>query len=152
MVESVSEAEKVDFSALSPDDRQSYLDRLAAEAEAASKAGDWETAIARLRALERFDRTYHGVEAKLAMALRMRQVSRLYQEGKALLAAGQYVEAVTALREAYVRGGGTYKDVGDLLLQAQAKLAETASPAPAVNSQRPGCLPGLALLLSLFRH
>lgn len=146
MVESVSEEENVDFSALSPDDRQSYLDRLAAEAEAARQAEDWDTAIARLRALERFDRTYHGVEAKLAMALRMRQVSQLYQEGKALLAAGHYAEAATALREAYVRGGGTYKDAGDLLQQAQARLTETTVPTSDRKAHRPGCLPGVSVL------
>jgi cyclophilin family peptidyl-prolyl cis-trans isomerase len=93
-----------------------------ADADAASKAEDWERTISLYRKALEFDRYLQGVEAKLQWALRMRDIENLYRQGKAKLDAGQYEAALVPLRKARLMFASHYKDVDDLIVQAQTAL------------------------------
>jgi hypothetical protein len=96
--------------------------RLLAEAEVAAKAEDWDKTISLYRQAQNIDRIREGVEAKLQWALRMRDIDKLYRDGKAKLEAGEYEAALVPLRKARVLYASHYKDVDDLILQAQTAL------------------------------
>jgi FKBP-type peptidyl-prolyl cis-trans isomerase FkpA len=95
-----------------------------AEADAAAKAEAWDETIALYRKALALDRIREGVEAKLQWALRMRDIAKLYRDGKAKLEAGEYEAALTPLRKARIMYASHYKDVDDLILQAQTKLLQ----------------------------
>jgi hypothetical protein len=95
-----------------------------AEADAAAKAEDWEKTIALYRKAQAVDRIREGVEAKLQWALRMRDIEKLYQDGKARLAAGENEAALAPLRKARVMYASHYKDVDELIVQAQTALQQ----------------------------
>lgn len=95
-----------------------------AEADDAAKAEDWEQTIALYRKAMAVDRIREGVEAKLQWALRMRDIDKLYKEGKAKIDAGEYEAALAPLRKARVMYASHYKDVDDLIVQAQTKLQQ----------------------------
>lgn len=97
---------------------------LLAQADVAAKAEDWEQTIALYRKALAIDRIREGVEAKLQWALRMRDIDKLYREGKAKLEAGEYEAALAPLRKARVMYASHYKDVDDLIVQAQTKLQQ----------------------------
>lgn len=101
---------------------QEQVQQWLTEADAAAKAEDWETTIARYRKALEFDRYLQGVEAKLQWALRMRDIDKLYRDGKAKFEAGQYEAALVPLRKARVMYASHYKDVDDLIVRAQAAL------------------------------
>ena len=95
-----------------------------AEADDAAKAEDWEQTIALYRKAMAVDRIREGAEAKLQWALRMRDIDKLYKEGKAKIDAGEYEAALAPLRKARVMYASHYKDVDDLIVQAQTKLQQ----------------------------
>lgn len=95
-----------------------------ADAESAAKAEEWEKSIALYRKALEFDRFLDGVEAKLQWALRMRDIDKLYRDGKAKLDAGDYDAALVPLRKARVMYASHYKDVDDLIIQAQTALQQ----------------------------
>jgi len=95
-----------------------------AEADAAAKEEDWDKSIALYRKALEFDRYLQGGEAKLQWALRMRDIDKLYRDGKAKLDAGDYEGALVPLRKARVMYASHYKDVDDLILKAQAGLQQ----------------------------
>ncbi len=97
---------------------------LLAEADFAAKAENWEQTIALYRKALAIDRIREGVEAKLQWALRMRDIEKLYREGKAKLDAGENEAALAPLRKARVMYASHYKDVDDLIVQAQTKLQQ----------------------------
>jgi cyclophilin family peptidyl-prolyl cis-trans isomerase len=107
-----------EFSAAEQDQVQQWL----AEADAAAQAEDWERTVALYRKALDFDRALEGVEAKLQWALRMRDIENLYRQGKAKLQAGQAEEALVPLRKARLMYASHYKDVDDLIVQAQSTL------------------------------
>ena len=76
---SVESPEPRDLSTSEQDNVQQWL----ADAEVAVKAEDWDSAIASYRKALEFDRFLDGVEAKLQWALRMRDIDKLYRDGKA---------------------------------------------------------------------
>lgn len=92
------------------------------EAETAARAEEWDQSIALYRKALAFDRYLQAVEAKLQWALRMRDIDKLYREGKAKLEAGEHEAALVPLRKARVMYASHYKDVDDLILQAQTAL------------------------------
>ena len=101
---------------------QEQIQQWLAEAETASKAEDWDRTVALYRQALEFDRYLQGVEAKLQWAIRMRDTEGLYQQGKAKLEAGQYDEALIPLRKARLMYASHYKDIDDLIVQAQSAL------------------------------
>ncbi len=103
---------------------QEQVNAWLAQAELAAKAEDWDTTISLYRKTLEFDRYLQGVEAKLQWALRMRDIDKLYREGKAKLEAGDYEGALVSLRKARVMYASHYKDVDDLILQAQTGLQQ----------------------------
>lgn len=106
--------------AAEPDEINQWL----AEADTASKAEDWDKTIELYRKAMNVDRIREGVEAKLQWALRMRDISKLYLDGKAKLEAGDYEAALAPLRKARVMYASHYKDTDDLILQAQTALQQ----------------------------
>lgn len=106
--------------AAEPDEISQWL----AEAETAAKAEDWDKTIELYRKAMMVDRIREGVEAKLQWALRMRDIHKLYLDGKAKLEAGEYEAALIPLRKARVMYASHYKDVDDLILQAQTALQQ----------------------------
>lgn len=103
---------------------QDQVNAWLAEADAASKAEDWDKAITLYRKALEFDRYLQGGEAKLQWALRMRDIDKLYRDGQAKLDAGDYEGALVPLRKARVMYASHYKDVDDLILKAQAGLQQ----------------------------
>lgn len=106
------------------DEGQDQIPQWLAEAEVAAKAQDWEQTIALYRKAMAVDRIREGVEAKLQWALRMRDIDKLYREGKAKLEAGEYEAALAPLRKARVMYASHYKDVDELIVEAQTKLQQ----------------------------
>lgn len=103
---------------------QEQVKQWLAEAETAAKAEEWDKTIALYRKALEFDRFLDGVEAKLQWALRMRDIDKLYRDGKAKLEAGEYEAALVPLRKARVMYASHYKDVDDLIIQAQTGLQQ----------------------------
>ncbi len=127
------------------------IEALTQEADAASKAEDWERAIALFRKLQDADRIIHGSEAKLQWALRMRDIEKLYQQGKTHLAAAHYEQAVAALRKARVMYASHYKDVDALIVQAQTALQKEKWDTRPASAKKKGCfLMNGALVIILF--
>lgn len=90
-----------------------------AEADIAAKAEDWEKTISLYRKAQGVDRIREGVEAKLQWSLRMRDIHKLYLDGKAKVEAGEYEAALVPLRKARIMYASHYKDVDELIIQAQ---------------------------------
>lgn len=101
---------------------QEQVTQWLADADAAAKAEDWDKTIALYRKALEFDRYMQGVEAKLQWALRMRDIHKLYLDGKAKIEAGDYEGALVPLRKARVMYASHYKDVDELIVQAQTAL------------------------------
>jgi peptidyl-prolyl cis-trans isomerase B (cyclophilin B) len=101
---------------------QDQVQQWLAEADAASKAADWNQTVALYRRALEFDRYLQGVEAKLQWAIRMRDTENLYQQGKAKLEAGQYEEALVPLRKARLLYASHYKDIDDLIVKGQTAM------------------------------
>src|SRR5438105_1431506 len=128
-------------------DHLAQCERLLQEAETYERAGDWENAVAKYRALNELDHLYKGAEAKLLFALTERDAGRLYAAGKAHMAAGRYAEALQAFHKAKVRAG-VYRDTAALIRECEQHLAgaETTTRAtPAAG--RKGCLGAVSALL-----
>lgn len=104
------------------DQEQEQARQWLAEADAAAKTEDWDKTIALYRKALEFDRYLDGGEAKLQWALRMRDIDKLYRDGKAKVEAGQYEAALVPLRKARVMYASHYKDVDELIVQAQTEL------------------------------
>jgi len=124
------------------------IEQLFQQAEQAIQAEDWDTAIARYRQVLEFDRAYHGAEAKLQWALRMKEIAALYQQGKQHLAAHRYAEALSALRQARALHAGHYKDTDQLIVEAQTAMQKQkwqARPARASNTRNVLLVGALAL-------
>ncbi len=118
---------------------QEQVNQWLADADEAAKAEDWDKTIALYRKALEFDRYLQGVEAKLQWALRMRDIDKLYRDGKAKLEAGQYEAALVPLRKARVMYASHYKDVDDLIVQAQTALQKekwAARPSAATMTGR----------------
>lgn len=118
---------------------QEEIERMTAEADEASKAEDWEHAIALFRKLQDADRIIHGNEAQLQWALRMRDIAKLYRDGKAHLEAQRYPEALAALRKARLMYASHYKDVDALIVQAQTAMQKQNWESRPVTTQKKGC-------------
>lgn len=103
---------------------QEQVNQWLADADVAAKAEDWEKTISLYRKALEFDRYLQGVEAKLQWALRMRDIDKLYREGKAKIAAGDYEGALAPLRKARVMYASHYKDVDDLIVEAQTHVQQ----------------------------
>lgn len=103
---------------------QEQVNQWLAEADAAAKAEDWDKAVSLYRQALAFDRYLDGGEAKLQWALRMREIDKLYYEGKAKLDAGDYEGALAPLRKARVMYASHYKDVDELIVEAQTQLQQ----------------------------
>ncbi len=101
---------------------QEQVQQWLAEADAAAKAEDWDRTVALYRKALDFDRALQGVEAKLQWALRMRDIEKLYQQGKTKLDKGDYEGALTDLRQARLKYASHYKDADDLIVQAQSAM------------------------------
>ncbi len=101
---------------------QEQVQEWLAQADAAAKAEDWDQTVALYRKALEFDRALQGVEAKLQYALRMRDTEKLYQQGKAKLAKGDYAGALADLRQARLKYASHYKDTDDLIVQAQSAM------------------------------
>lgn len=102
------------------DEVKQYL----AQADEAAKAEDWETTIALYRKALAIDRIREGVEAKLQWALRMRDIDKLYRDGKTKFDAGDYEGALPLLRKARVMYASHYKDTDELIVQAQTHVQQ----------------------------
>ncbi len=98
---------------------QEQVQQWLAAAETAAKAEDWDQAITSYRRALEFDRALQGVEAKLQWAIRMRDTEALYRQGKASLAAGETEQALANFRKARYMYASRYKDLDDLIVQAQ---------------------------------
>lgn len=109
-----------ELSAEEKDQVKQYL----AQADAAAKAEDWDTTIALYRKALAIDRIREGVEAKLQWALRMRDIEKFYQDGKAKFDAGDYEGALVPLRKARVMYASHYKDTDELIVQAQTHVQQ----------------------------
>jgi hypothetical protein len=109
-----------------------------AEAEVAAKAEDWDTTIALYRKALAVDRIREGVEAKLQWALRMKDIDKLYRDGKAKMEAGEYEAALVPLRKARVMYASHYKDVDDLIVEAQTHVQQDKWDARPEESKSPG--------------
>jgi peptidyl-prolyl cis-trans isomerase B (cyclophilin B) len=101
---------------------QEQVQQWLADADAASKAEDWDRTVALYRRALEFDRYLQGVEAKLQWAIRMRDTENLYQQGKAKLEAGQYEDALVPLRKARLLYASHYKDIDDLIVKGQSGM------------------------------
>lgn len=101
---------------------QDQVQQWIADADTAAKAEDWDKTIALYRKALEFDRYLQGIEAKLQWALRMRDIDKLYRDGKAKYEAGQYEAALAPLRKARVMYASHYKDIDDLIVRAQTAL------------------------------
>jgi cyclophilin family peptidyl-prolyl cis-trans isomerase len=129
-------------------DRAAEIEQLFQQAEQAIQTEDWDTAIARYRQVIEFDRAYHGAEAKLQWALRMKEIAALYQQGKEHLAARRYADALAALRQARLLYAGHYKDTDQLIVEAQTAMQKQkwqARPARASNTRNVFLVGALAL-------
>lgn len=103
---------------------QDQITQWLAEADAAAKREDWDETIALYRKAMAQDRIREGTEAKLQWALRMRDIDKLYNEGKTKLEAGDYEGALVPLRKARVMYASHYKDTDALIEQAQTALQQ----------------------------
>jgi FKBP-type peptidyl-prolyl cis-trans isomerase FkpA len=117
---SAEETAPRELTAAEEDQVKQYL----AEADAAAKTEDWEQTITLYRKALAIDRIREGVEAKLQWALRMRDIDKLYREGKAKFDAGEYAAALAPLRKARIMYASHYKDVDDLIVQAQSHVQQ----------------------------
>lgn len=124
-------------------DHLTRCEQLLREAEAYEKVEDWENAVVKYRELNDLDHLYKGAEAKLLFALTERDAARLYNEGKAHMAAGRYAEAREAFRKARTRAG-VYKDTATLIKEIEQKL-NMAAPVgtEAQATTKKGCLGAL---------
>lgn len=102
------------------DEVKQYL----AQADVAAQAEDWEATIALYRKALAIDRIREGVEAKLQWALRMRDIDKLYRDGKAKFDAGDYEGALPLLRKARVMYASHYKDVDEMIVEAQSHVQQ----------------------------
>ena len=118
---------------------QEEIERMTQEADAASKAEDWDRAVALFRKLQDADRILHGNEAQLQWALRMREIDKLYRDGKAHLDAQRYAEALAAFRKARLMYASHYKDVDALIVQAQTEMQKQNWEMRPVTTQKKGC-------------
>ena len=109
-----------ELTAAQEDEVKTYL----AQAEVTAQAEDWEQTIALYRKALAIDRIREGVEAKLQWALRMRDIDKLYRDGKAKFDAGDYAGALPLLRKARVMYASHYKDVDELIVQAQTHVQQ----------------------------
>ncbi len=109
-----------ELTAAQEDEVKAYL----AQAEVTAQAEDWEQTIALYRKALAIDRIREGVEAKLQWALRMRDIDKLYRDGKAKFDAGDYEGALPLLRKARVMYASHYKDVDELIVQAQSHVQQ----------------------------
>lgn len=105
-----------------PSSEQDQVQQWLAEAESASKAEDWDRAVAQYRRALEFDRYLSGVEAKLQWAIRMRDTENLYRQGKTKLDAGHYEAALVDLRKARLMYASHYKDIDDLIVKGQTAM------------------------------
>ena len=122
-------------------------EKLLQEAEAYERAGDWENAVGKYRALNDFDHLYKGAEAKLLFALTERDAGRLYDAGKAHMAAGRFAEALEAFHKAKVRAG-VYRDTSALIRECEQHLASAGiTPLASPGVGRKGCLGAFTALL-----
>lgn len=101
---------------------QEQVQQWLAQADAAAKAEDWDQTVALYRKALDFDRALQGVEAKLQWALRMRDIDKLYQQGKTKLDSGDYAGALADLRQARLKYASHYKDTDDLIVKAQSGM------------------------------
>lgn len=108
--------------AAAPD--QDMVAQWLAEAQVASQAEEWDKAIALYRKAMTEDRIREGTEAKLQWALRMRDIDKLYHDGKTKFDAGDYEGALPPLRKARVMYASHYKDVDELIVQAQTHVQQ----------------------------
>ena len=109
-------------------------------AEQFEKVEDWDNAVAKYRELNELDHLFQGAESKLLFAVRERECSRNYLEGKTLMAAGKYAEAAEALHKAKARAG-VYKDTASLIRECEQHLVQPAAGKPAASVvARKGCL------------
>ncbi len=130
---------------------QEEIEKMTQQADDASKAEDWERAVALFRQLQDADRIIHGNEAKLQWALRMRDIDNLYKQGKAHLEAQRYNDALTSLRKARLMYASHYKDVDALIVEAQTALQKQNWETRPVASQKKGCfLLGGAMTLMIL--
>jgi hypothetical protein len=105
-------------------EQEDLVKQYLAEADAAAKAEDWEQTIALYRKALAIDRIREGVEAKLQWALRMRDIDKLYRDGKAKFDAGDYAGALPLLRKVRVMYASHYKDTDELIVQAQSHVQQ----------------------------
>lgn len=131
LVETVS----VESTTLDPD--QDQIAQWLAEADVAAKAEDWDNAIALYRKAMTQDRIREGTEAKLQWALRMRDIDKLYRDGKAKFDAGDFEGALPLLRKARVMYAGHYKDADELIVQAQTHVQQDQWDARTDQTQAP---------------
>lgn len=117
-----------------------------AQADQAAQAEDWDDAIARYRRVIEFDRAFHGAEAKLQWALRMKEIAALYQQGKEHLVAQRYADALAALRQVRLLYAGHYKDTDQLIVEAQRALQQSQWQARP-DTQKKSCFLTSALVL-----
>ncbi len=109
-----------------------------AEAEIAAKNENWDETIALYRKALAVDRIREGVEAKLQWALRMKDIDKLYRDGKAKMEAGEYEAALVPLRKARVMYASHYKDVDDLIVEAQTHVQQDKWEARPDEAKNPG--------------
>jgi hypothetical protein len=121
----------------SPADKDEVAQWLA-EAEVAAKAENWDETIALYRKALAVDRIREGVEAKLQWALRMKDIDKLYRDGKAKMEAGEYEAALVPLRKARVMYASHYKDVDDLIVEAQTHVQQDKWDARPDEAKNPG--------------
>lgn len=133
---------------------QDQVQQWIADADAAAKLEDWDKTIALYRKALEFDRYLQGIEAKLQWALRMRDIDKLYRDGKAKFEAGQYEAALAPLRKARVMYASHYKDIDDLIVKAQTALQkekwESRPAAPTVSSGGNRTMPLLIGVIALL--
>ena len=127
-------------------DHLARCEHLLSEAEAYERAGDWDNAVVKYRELNALDHLYKGAEAKLLFALTERDAGKLYAEGKELMRAGRYLDALESFRKAKVRAG-VYKDTDALVRECQSHMTGAGSAVATPVTARKGCL---ALLLVFF--
>lgn len=119
-------------------EEEDEVKKLLAEADEAAKREDWDATIALYRKALAIDRIREGVEAKLQWALRMRDIEKLYQDGKTKFNAGDHEGALISLRKARVMYASHYKDTDELIVQAQAKLQQEKWDARPEQAQTQG--------------
>jgi len=131
---------------------QEEIERMTAEADEAIKAEDWDRAVMLFRKLQDADRIIHGNEAQLQWALRMRDIDKLYRDGKTHLDAERYTEALAALRKARLMYASHYKDVDALIVQAQTAMQKQNWETRPVTTQKKGCFlfGSMLALIALF--